>query len=718
MGEESKNNISFNEFELDTAHRQLLRDGEIVPLYAKTFDLLEFLANNSGRILTKDEILEAVWEGQFVEEANLSVQISALRKALGEATTAPRFLVTVPGKGYKFVADVAEQNTNEESFTETAEDLQHLQDTSADERPTDFRLPPKKSTSTKYTYLLVAAAILLIGSAALFFTDFGKSLWQKKSAPIPQSNQRLISTFSGSHTQASFSPDGKRIAFVNHLNETPQIWIKDLEGGEPVRLTAEDEFAEHPRWSPVGDEIIYLHKGADNAGIYQISIDNKNSRKIIDGGRNPNWSRDGKKIVFEREYDIWTANKDGSDQRRVEGVPPTDLLWADRMPAFSPDGTLIAYFQNDKGPMGDYWTIPAAGGEAKRLTNDATFGGAAVFMPDGESIIFPSRRGGSMTLWRVSIKGGEEPEPVLNSAGEDFEPQISFDAGKLIYTNTRKTYTLMLTDAKSGESREVKDSRLEMVFPDFSPDGKRIAFFGFNEKGEIHIFTIGTDGKDLKQMTDGKGEMNLHPQWSDDGQTIYFYQIKPTVSFRKISVSGGSESVELVKDWEWGTQNHAQVSPDGRRIIYTKLDRGKPVATMIRNIETGNETAFTLTLRQMRWSSDGKFIAGADLSGGGWGKSEVAICPTDGNPCRKIAKGYRPFWSADDSQIFYHSEGTSEGESVWLISADGGEGKKITDLQPMESIGHFYAVSATGEIAWVKFEQSKSELWMANFSSH
>lgn len=106
MNGELQQNISFAEFELDTAHRRLLRLGEPLALYAKTFDLLVFLLEHNGQIVTKDEILETVWEGQFVEEANLSVQISALRKVLGEKIEAPRFLVTVPGKGYKFVADV------------------------------------------------------------------------------------------------------------------------------------------------------------------------------------------------------------------------------------------------------------------------------------------------------------------------------------------------------------------------------------------------------------------------------------------------------------------------------------------------------------------------------------------------------------------------------------------------------------------------------------
>ena len=103
---DTEQTISFAEFDLDRVRRRLLRGGETVALNSKTFDLLEFLVERSGRVVTKEEILDSVWPGQFVEEANLSVQISALRKALAENKNDPRFLITVPGIGYKFVADV------------------------------------------------------------------------------------------------------------------------------------------------------------------------------------------------------------------------------------------------------------------------------------------------------------------------------------------------------------------------------------------------------------------------------------------------------------------------------------------------------------------------------------------------------------------------------------------------------------------------------------
>ncbi len=106
MTEAKNDRILFAEFEFDRSRRKLYRAGKAVQLYAKAFDLLGFLIENNGRVVTKDEILSQVWPDQFVEEANLSVQVSALRKALGETRNETRFLVTVPGVGYKFVAEL------------------------------------------------------------------------------------------------------------------------------------------------------------------------------------------------------------------------------------------------------------------------------------------------------------------------------------------------------------------------------------------------------------------------------------------------------------------------------------------------------------------------------------------------------------------------------------------------------------------------------------
>ena len=96
----------FHEFRLVPRERLLLRNGEAVPIAAKTFDLLMALVEHAGHLLEKDALLRIVWPDSFVEENNLADNISRLRKALGEGKNGEKFIETVPKCGYRFIAEV------------------------------------------------------------------------------------------------------------------------------------------------------------------------------------------------------------------------------------------------------------------------------------------------------------------------------------------------------------------------------------------------------------------------------------------------------------------------------------------------------------------------------------------------------------------------------------------------------------------------------------
>src|SRR5688572_30390656 len=98
----------FGPFRLDPAERLLLRGWEAVVIPPKTFDVLTVLVRSGGRLVEKRELMEEVWPDTAVEEANIQVQVSAVRKALGERQNGSRFIETVPGKGYRFIARTKE----------------------------------------------------------------------------------------------------------------------------------------------------------------------------------------------------------------------------------------------------------------------------------------------------------------------------------------------------------------------------------------------------------------------------------------------------------------------------------------------------------------------------------------------------------------------------------------------------------------------------------
>src|SRR5690348_17197820 len=106
MHKQTRQLYEFGPFRLDVDERLLMRDGRMAPLPPKVFDTLLVLVENSGRVVSKDELMQSLWPDTFVEESNLTQNISQLRRALSDGTTGAKYIETIPKRGYRFVADV------------------------------------------------------------------------------------------------------------------------------------------------------------------------------------------------------------------------------------------------------------------------------------------------------------------------------------------------------------------------------------------------------------------------------------------------------------------------------------------------------------------------------------------------------------------------------------------------------------------------------------
>jgi Tol biopolymer transport system component len=513
--------------------------------------------------------------------------------------------------------------------------------------------------------------------------------------------QRRISTFPGSHTSASFSPDGAMIAFVARTDRgTAQVWVKNLSQGDPLRITDGDADAARPRWSPKKDQIVFERKGL---GIWSAPPLGGSVRRIIEEGRNPDFSPDGGRLVFQRGHEIWTARTDGTAQQPLPGLP-WKVQATDSAPVFSPDGQWIAVFHAEVGPKGDLWVLPTSRGQPRRLTFDVQEGGDPAWTPDGRWIVFPSARSGSLTLWRVA-SGGGAPEPLTTGAGEDLAPAISPDGQSLIFTNTRNNWGLTLLDPASGARTEVLSQREDIVMPAFSPAGDRIAFFQ-HMGGDVHLFVVRADGTELRQVTRDRGHQNIMPAWSEDGNSLYFYQVRPDASFRKVAISGAA-SVE-VAPWVWGKQNFARMDSGERAAVYTLSDGVRPKATVVRDIATGREKQLAEAIARPQWSRDGTTILGSTDD------DRIMVCPSSGGACKVLTTGKRPKWSGDGSRIyFFRAAQTRDSFELWSSADDGSEEKRIAQLGPFRPAEAHFDVSSRGQIVWAPFREGRQELWLA-----
>jgi eukaryotic-like serine/threonine-protein kinase len=560
-----------------------------------------------------------------------------------------------------------------------------------------------------------------VASAAIVLAFvFGYAWWRNTNrSPLNVEKQRLVFTAPGTYGAASFSPDCGMITYTQTVDGIPQVFVKNLSSGDPIQITFA-EAANRPQWSPRNDQIVLSAGPIGPAGAAAIYRDQNiwsvpplggTPRKLIEGGVNANWSRDGSKLVFERGTEIWIADSDGTNQHKVDGIPPIGDLRRDRMPSLSPDGSLIAYFQvTTSGVLGDFWVIPAAGGQPRQLTSDIAVGRSPAWSPDGRYVVFASERGGSLTLWKVPVTGGP-PEPMLSGAGDDSDPGICGD--RLVYRHTRQAYVLTLLDPLTSKTRELRSSTNEIVAPSFSPNGDGIAFFSHENDGEIHLFTIQPDGGKLTRITSGKGEQNTFPQWSADGAYLFYYQARPVRSYRKIPTTGG-QSIEIEHGWHWGVQNAAQVDPTGERLVYSLTQESGDRTGLVRYLNSEKEEKLDVGLSNIRWSHDGKSVLGYHRVPGRR-DGDILICPAKPGTCEQLTSGYMPRWSYDDSIIYFlRFNKFSDGGDLYRIHRKTRVETRVAELRPLAANGNQYDISPQGEVVYVQYNSGVQELWLAD----
>src|ERR1044071_3368755 len=207
MGQQDSHSYEFGRFRLKVAERVLLREGELVPLTPKVFDILLVLVESSGQVVAKDDLMRSVWPNTFVEEGNLTQNISLLRKALGETPGGVQFIETVPRRGYRFVAETNRANGNGEMPTEQVVSIPNT---------------PGQSASTRRTPIFaVVAGLVVVGIiAAVYFTSSGKP-----GGPAIQSIALLPFVDESSDPDAEYINDKIAESLINSLSKLPQLRV-------------------------------------------------------------------------------------------------------------------------------------------------------------------------------------------------------------------------------------------------------------------------------------------------------------------------------------------------------------------------------------------------------------------------------------------------------------------------------------------------------------
>ncbi len=344
-----------------------------------------------------------------------------------------------------------------------------------------------------------------------------------------------LTAYTGSELYPSFSPDGNQVAFAwnGDKQDNFDIYVKMVGAVTPLRLTTDPAPDDNPAWSPDGRQIAFVRQQADQAVIYLISPLGGPERKLTDFrlARHPSisWSPDGKWLaVAELEPQgvngIFLIPVEQGEERRVTSNPVS----FDHCPAFSPDGRFVAYASCsglyscdvhllELGP--DF--LPKA--PPRRLTHQGVFILGIAWTADGQSLVYAASRDAGVNpyLWRVPISGTAKPERLELAGPQVRHPAISRVGKRLVYVHGGLDTDIWKFEA-GGPASNFISSTLRDDNPQFSPDGKRIAFASSRSGGGNEIWVCNQDGTNPVQLTNGLGRHQGTPRWSPDGRWIVF----------------------------------------------------------------------------------------------------------------------------------------------------------------------------------------------------
>jgi Tol biopolymer transport system component len=586
----------------------LLHRGEPVSITPKIYDLLCFLVKNHSHLVEKDSIMDEVWADSFVEESNLTYSIRQLRKILKDDARNPKFIETVPRRGYRFIAEVSEVNSKTDKYTSNFilenESKEFITDKLSD-----------KSLSKNYLVQRNLLLIITLGILIVFGIFSINSLTvNEKSFTSKNLSIKTIKT-NGKSLITTISPDGKYIAYSDESDEKVSLWLQNIDTSEKKQiLPPGDVYYFGVAFSNDGNSIYFVrNKQAGNkADIYRVSTFGGIPEKIIKHAEG--WislSPDDKHISFVRadensNYSLYTADSDGKNEQKLVTKQYPGTIGANR---FLPDGQSIAYAagQSDDGTS-DFRLIKIdLENKVKTEITPQTFYVIKnlSWMPNGKDLLISASdsHGKPLKLWKVS-GDTKRAEKLLEDSAKYSNLSLDKAGKRLLATKLTNNFQISLSSFSSPNSKKllatantanfISDS--EIVYSNaegelwkidingkgqrqltnsdsinntalISPNKKHI-YFKSNRSGSKQIWRMDTDGSNKIQITKKVGG---DPKFISSGQNQLFYESNLYGTIWKVSANGDDLEKEI-----WDKKLfYSAFTEDGTKIAYLYHNESK-----------------------------------------------------------------------------------------------------------------------------------------------
>jgi len=654
--------VQFEDVEIDLGRFEVKRRGLRVRLEKQPFDLLVLLLRNHGDLVPRKEIAESLWDSNVFVETDRSINnaVRKIRLALGDDHEHPRFIETVPGRGYRFIARVTFRSDSQSQSIpqqivfpdERSRLVTHGQEalaTSASSTIATARSRPSPTVSAVKWFLLLGAVFLLAAAAVWELRQ--KSIRGKPTEPR-ELTYTQITNFTDSAVAPALSPDGRMVAFYRSASWflTPdQIYVKLLPQGEPVQLTNDPRLKYGLAFSPDGSRIAYATYSAeltDEWKTFTVSpLGGGHPTFLLSNAAGLSWL-DQSRVVFSEiatgaHMGVVTASENRSEYRKVyfpqhqrmmahfSYVSP-DRQWAiviEMDPvwqpcrlislhggaesrqvgpqgkctsaAWSPDGKWM-YFGAEVEGNHHLWRQPFPQGQLEQITHGPTEEDGVAMAPDGRSIITSIGLHES-ALW-IHEKQGDR---AVSSEGYVSPNSAKFSSdGKLLYYLMRRDSSvssseLWRKDLKSGKSEAILPG-MSIAEYDISNDSTEVVFSTQPAGKASQLWLAHLDGSSPPRLISSTGERS--PHFGADSQVVFQFTDGKANYVGQIRKDGSERS----KLFPYPISALGTISPDRRWVI---ADVPSPNDDAIMAIPmSGGSSRRICTWCSVDWAPDGKFF--------------------------------------------------------------------------------------------------------------
>jgi Tol biopolymer transport system component/DNA-binding winged helix-turn-helix (wHTH) protein len=648
----------FGPYRLDAAKRLLLCEGKSLTLAPKTFDLLHLLVQSRGRVLTKKELMSALWPDSFVEEANLAFQISALRKVLGAKGT--EWVETLPRYGYRFSGSVSQLSVELADPAKIVEPAENghpaavaIESEAVDDRPTQTAPPskPVRSRAAIYWAVLAIAAItllLILGWRSIRARPAGPRVVRFLVTPPPKVTLQDLDSI-------AVSPDGARLAFVGEASDgQKQVWLRSLDSitEEPLAGT---ELATAAFWSPDSDSIAFFAGGK----LKKIDLHGGSPQTICNtpAGRGT-WSQNGVILIDGPGPVIYRVSAAGGQASPVTALDRANQETFHTSPQFLPDGSHFIYFARSVRPeITGIYVASLDSKESKHLVNSNTNAAYASPSPGAPGYLLYTAGADlvrqAFDLNKLALVG--EPAILAHRVLIGLTrgmARAAFSAsqnGILAYrTRTESGHSELVWFDRQGRRLAGVGAPADYSNPAISPDEKRLVVSRTEEQGRarnLWLFDLSSGGSS-RFTFEPADETNA--VWSPDAREVAFNAVHAgAVDIYLKPVTGAAEPKELLASSE-----NKQIecwSPDGRWLLYRIGDKTWTFPL------GGGKPDGPYAMEYPSISPDNQWVAYTSNESG---RPEVYVQsfpPTEGRWQVSTTGGTEPLWRKDGKELYYLS---------------------------------------------------------------